>query len=268
MIRLQEILPIGEPNAFKLHFGRYNGQHEPLDEWVRDHEKWVGWQEYRPSRDDFNRPHIFSVMNFHPEPGVWLFGGVFDVVERLPDRYIVSLSPLGQNMIGRLKIHHPYYDRATRVRFENHYGEMQVSEILREPYGGRSFPGFDAIDLSFDELETLVLKNRLDWRQALISAKGVYLITDTLTHKRYVGSAYGEQGIWSRWMGYVQSGHGGNAELRLLVPEANLDYCRANFRFALLEYHLPRALDDYIIKRENYWKSVLVTRGAFGLNRN
>lgn len=55
-------------------------------------------------------------------------------------------------------------------------------------------------------------------------------------------------------MGCVQSGHGGNAELRLLVPEANLDYCQANFRFALLNYHLPRALDDYIIKRENYWK--------------
>lgn len=32
----------------------------------------------------------------------------------------------------------------------------------------------------------------------IISAKGVYLITDTLTHKRHVGSAYGEQVIWSR----------------------------------------------------------------------
>ncbi|AWX92359.1 hypothetical protein DPM13_01420 [Paracoccus mutanolyticus] len=46
----------------------------------------------------------------------------------------------------------------------------------------------DDIDLSFAELEALVSNSRPDWKAALESIKGIYLITDTRTGKRYVGS--------------------------------------------------------------------------------
>ena len=111
-------------------------------------------------------------------------------------------------------------DRNTRPKFEKHYGKLEVAEILREPYSGRVFPGYENIDLTFSELETLVLRGRPDWKQALELAKGIYLITDTKTEKRYIGSAYGNVGIWSRWSNYVVTGHGGNVELRALVPAA------------------------------------------------
>ena len=52
---------------------------------------------------------------------------------------------------------------AARVNFENHYQNFEVQEILREPYSGRAFPGFEDIDLSFEELETLVRNDRPDW---------------------------------------------------------------------------------------------------------
>jgi len=98
--------------------------------------------------------------------------------------------------------------------------------------------------------------------------KGVYLITDTKTDKRYVGSASGDAGIWSRWCAYVETGHGGNVGLRALVNTPDLKYCRANFRFALLEHRPFRAADEIIIARENFWKQLLLTRGEQGLNRN
>ena len=88
-----------------------------------------------------------------------------------------------------------------------------MQEILREPYSGRSFPGYEDVDLSFAELETMVRNDRPDWKGALESVKGVYLITDTKAEKRYVGSAYGDQGVWSRWREYIENGHGGNVEL-------------------------------------------------------
>ena len=69
--------------------------------------------------------------------------------------------------------------RTTRANFENHFADFEVQEILREPYTGRPFPGYEDIDLSFDELETLVRNNRPDWKAALENAKGIYLITDT-----------------------------------------------------------------------------------------
>ena len=270
-ILLKDFWKIANVKDYKVHFARFNGGEQPLDAWVSDRSKWVGWQEHRPRSNAFSRPYIFSLMNFHPDGDKsWLFGGVFRVVGRHADRYEVELTDQGEPYIGRLKLRSDYTNRATRVNFENHYAQgypLQVAALLDEPYSGQIFPGYEDIDLSFAELETLMRNERPDWKAALQNAKGVYLITDTSsrTPTRYVGSAYGEDGIWSRWRDYVETGHGGNAELKDLVGD--LDYCRANFRFALLEYLPSRTEDDTVIARETHWKNVLLTR-EHGLNQN
>ena len=267
-IYLKDIWPIDDPENYKRHFARWNGHSQPLEVWARDWDEWQGWQEYRPGRDDFNRPVIFSLIQFYHETDVWLFGGVFRVLARHADRYEVEFADRGESFLGRLKLRSPYRNRTTRVNFENHYAELEVQEILREPYSGRVFPGFEDIDLSFEELETLVRNERTDWKSALKSVKGIYLITDTNTGKRYVGSAYGGTGIWSRWCSYVATGHGGNVELEALIADPNLEYCRQSFRFALLETRPALTSDEVIIAREGFWKQILLTRGEQGLNRN
>jgi hypothetical protein len=85
------------------------------------------------------------VDEFYHEVDAWLFGGVFRVLARHADRYEVELTGEGAGFIGRLKLRSPYRERATRVDFENHYGAFEVQEILREPYSGRAFPGFEDI---------------------------------------------------------------------------------------------------------------------------
>jgi len=267
-ILLRDIWPIASPKRYKCHFARWNGEHQPLEVWARDKVEWQGWQEYRSARDDFNRPYVFSLIKFYHEVDIWLFGGVFRVLKRHEDRYDMELTDEGSGFLGRLKLRSSYRNRTTRVNFENHYPEFEVQEILREPYSGRAFPGYEDIDLSFEELEALVRNDRPDWKGALESVKGIYLITDITTGKRYVGSAYADQGIWSRWCSYIASGHGGNVELRELAADPNLDYCRKSFRFALLEYRPSRAPDETIIGREDFWKRILLTRGDQGLNRN
>lgn len=268
MIKLSEIWPISNPADYKLHFARWNEINQPLEVFVRDRSEWQAWQEYWPGRDDFNRPRIFALMQFYHETDTWLFGGIYDVIGRQSDRYDVRLSAAGSGFIGRLKLRSSYKSRTTRVNFENHYSELEVAEILREPYAGRSFPGYEDIDLSFEELEAIVRNERPDWKAALESMKGIYLITDISSGKRYVGSAYGEAGIWSRWTAYVFSGHGGNVELRALVTDPTLQYCRQNFRFALLEHRPRTTADELVIAREGHWKRILFTRGEDGLNRN
>lgn len=266
-VKLKDIWPIENVGDYKVHFGRYNGHNEPLDEWLVDRYNWVYWQEYFPGRNEFSRDFIFSLMNFYSEKDVWLFGGIFRVLARHEDRYKVELTDHGEAFIGRLKIRSSFRGRSTRVNFENHYDDFEVSEILRDPYSGRTFPGYESIDLPFTELSTLVQNDRPDWKSALENVKGVYLITDTSTGKRYVGSAYGDQGIWSRWEAYVRSGHGWNKELQELVGD-KLDYAQENFKFTLLEYRPAPTPDDTVIYRENYWKEVLLTRGKYGLNQN
>lgn len=267
-ILLRDIWPIAKPENYKLHFARWNGENQPLEVWVRDQREWQGWQEHRPTRDDFNRPFILSLAQFYHEPDIWLFGGVFRVLQRHANRYEVELTGDGAGFLGRLKLRSSYRERATRVKLENHYPGLEVQEVLREPYSGRPFPGFEDVDLSFEELEALVRHSRVDWKGALSSVKGVYLVSDVVTGKRYVGSAYGSQGIWSRWSNYVNTGHGGNAELRVLVSAPTLEYCRRSFRFALLEVRPGPTPDEVILARETFWKRILLSRGEHGLNRN
>jgi hypothetical protein len=55
------------------------------------------------------------------------------------------------------------------------------------------------------------------------------------------------------------TGHGGNVELRPLLGLEGLDYWRANLRFALLEHRSFRTPDELILRREEFWKQLLLT---------
>ena len=59
-----------------------------------------------------------------------------------------------------------------------------------------------------------------------------------------------------------------NVELKALVADPSLEYCRESFRFAFLESWPNRTADEAVIVRESFWKRILLTRGEQGLNRN
>lgn len=117
-------------------------------------------------------------------------------------------------------------------------------------------------------LETIIGNERMDWKSALQNVKGVYVIADKKTGKKYVGSAYGEKGIWARWSTYMQTGHGSNIELKDLVQGGGRNYARDNFRITLIECWPFKTDDSAIISRENFWKEALLTRGKHGYNKN
>lgn len=114
-ILLRDIWPITSPKSYKCHFARWNGKHQPLEVWARDKLEWQGWQEYLPARDDFNRPYVFSLIQFYHEADVWLFGSVFRILHRHEDRYEVELTDEGSGFLGRLKLRSSYRNRTTRA---------------------------------------------------------------------------------------------------------------------------------------------------------
>src|SRR5664279_3093314 len=133
-IMLKEVFPLENLSDYKVHFAKWNQTSQPLDVFTKDRQEWQGWQEYRPARDDFNRPLIFALASFYHEPAMWLFGGIFKVLNRHADRYEVKLTNIGAGFIGRLKLRSPYNFRAVRVNMESQYDNFEVAEILREPY--------------------------------------------------------------------------------------------------------------------------------------
>jgi hypothetical protein len=122
------------------------------------------------------------------------------------------------------------------------------------------FPGFDRLILSHAELQAVMREHRYaPWRTALSSVAGIYLITNTVNGRHYVGKADGEESIRQRWSTYATNGHGGNVELRSLDP--------AHFRFSVLRVFDPTTPTSDINAAESHFKKALDSI-AHGLNRN
>lgn len=265
-----------EMTKYKVHLAAYNGYEQPLDVFARDREEWKFWNEWRGGKDDFNREYILGLIPDYHKTDKYVFGGIFKVIERYDNwqetevGYKVELTNQFESLIGRLVVGFSRYQglRGRAFLLENFMDSMSIAEILENPYEGEDFPGYDNVRIDFSSLELLVQNQKTDWRVALENVKGIYLIVDKFNGKKYVGSAYGDSGIWSRWCTYINTGHGYNDELVELIEKNGIDYARKYFQFAILELRSMKTDDDTIINRESFWKEVLLTRGSFGYNKN
>ena len=269
MITMQDVIRVDNPNRYKLHLACSNGEVHPLDVFVVDHNEWLGWNKWKGDRNDWTREFVFSLMEFYPRKDSWLFGGVFRVIEQYEDRYVLEEMEDYKKFIGRviLSFHRYQGMRGRAFRLEKYIEEFTVAEILPSVYSGERFPGFENISHDFHILEAVFRSERSDWMAALSNIKGVYVITDKENGKQYVGSAYGDMGIWSRWACYIGTGHGRNDELTKLINEKSIEYARNNFRISLLEIMKEAATDEEVRERESFWKGVFLSR-EHGYNRN
>lgn len=137
LIMLSQIFPIENIDNYSVHFAQFNGEVEPLNEWVADSENLKRWNESKPGRGGwFGGDHIFTLMKFYPEAeDIWLFGGVFEIISRQVNSREVRLTEQGECFIGRLKLRLSHYlGRPIRPRLKTYYDDFEVSEILHEPY--------------------------------------------------------------------------------------------------------------------------------------
>ncbi|MFA5904759.1 MAG: GIY-YIG nuclease family protein [Desulfobacula sp.] len=271
-IPVTQIIRIDESNQYKFHAARWNGDDQPLDVYVRDKKEWFNWNTWRNKKDEFSRKYIFSLIDFYPESDMWLFGGIYEVLKRndIPNSHSYEIKELSQysGYVGRLKIRLKKPSRGRAFYLEHHLNTMAVSEMLKQPYSGEVFPGYENINHDFKKLAPIFKNENSDWKAALANIKGVYVITNKSNGMKYVGSAYGDSGIWSRWNCYIGTGHGWNDELTKLIKQEGYEYARDYFRISLLEYRPMKADDKVIIEREGFWKEVFLSRGKFGYNKN
>lgn len=272
-IKLKDILKIEDERRYKVHLATWNGKNQPLDVFVRDKEEWKHWNTHsRSGKNKFSRKYILTLISFYHETDTWLFGGVFEVTGRTGEKtghiYEVVLTDQFKPFIGRLKIEWKRYGQQNARNLEVLVGDFVVAEILKEPYTGEKFPGYEDISVGFASLRNIIHSEKPDWKAALENVKGVYLITDGKNGKKYVGAAYGEQGIWARWSCYAGTGgHGYTDELTKLIKEKDEKYALENFTFSLLEYRPMKTDDQNVIDRETFWKKALLSR-EFGYNKN
>ena len=281
MITLHELIGISEDDFcnYKVHFaiGR-DKRKEPYNTFLIGDFKV--FQE-RQTEKNWSRKYILSLIYY--EKDIWMFGGVYRVlpIEPVPIendqgwkgwKYETEQLELASEYIGRAFFKFKKEFRASYPTLELNpkngepIAKMQLSHILDKRITLTDFLGFDQVNIDYKTLKHIVSDSIASWKAALSNVKGIYLIVDTFSGKQYVGSAYGDECIWQRWVNYAKNGHGGNVELKKLLKKNGEDY-KYNFKYSILEVCNLNLGNEYIINRETHWKEVLLTR-KFGLNKN
>ncbi len=256
------------PKKSKIHLAGWTGEEDPLAEYYAG--KFNEWQGYQ-SKKNFNRKYVIALISLK-EGNRWLFAGVHEEKGfkkrkgKKYSKYDLVEDERCSEMSGRIVVSFTRSGRQSYLIGENWSDQITVGGILPERLTIGEFPGFKSVNLKKSELDLIVLQSLDSWRTVLSNVAGVYLISDTKTGKLYVGSAYGEKGIWQRWSEYSANGHGGDVELKKLLKSEGKE--RSNdFHYAILEIADTHASEKDIRARESHWKEILLSR-THGLNAN
>jgi hypothetical protein len=157
---------------------------------------------------------------------------------------------------GKLTVGWPGPERSWWRWAHKPKNEMPILAVIEESALDATMPEWDAIEFSWEQLGVLPTR----WKSRLEEWRGIYYIFDTSDRKGYVGSAYGKNNIYGRWINYAASGHGGNRLLRQRNPR--------NFHFTILQRVSPDMEPTDVVRLETSWKQRLHTRKPNGLNDN
>ena len=266
-IALKEILKLKDLKNVKIRFVVPDSETDPLDLFKNDDQgTLLKWQYHNSKKKAFREGQVtIGFVRIDQSGDRWLLFHVGKVTRDLDRRgeagYEWEVLEEYRKYFGRLIIKFKNSSQNMIRWADTVLDECEVLEILPHVFDHDIFPGYDRVNLSWQELKRVISKE--GWKAALENQNGVYLITDSKTGKMYVGAAYGESGIWGRWQSYIETGHGGNVELKNLDP----DYIRQNFRYSILDIFKSTIDEKLVRERESWWKSVLLTR-EFGFNGN
>lgn len=263
------------------------GEESCIDAWLKSDRnnrdvKFTFWSHYGKQKNFREGNIVFGFARLNGYTNRYLLITVSKITH-VPKNDYCSYDPLSEydGFLGRLIIEVEKGNAFARYVFNlsRYIGQCKVIQILQAEYGTTPFPGFGSSSFDFS-----TLKRNIDydeWKYPLSSVNGVYMIFDSSNGKKYIGSAYGSQGIYGRWKAYLENGfdeseeesgiYYPNKQLKQIVnhPEKGMDYIRNNFIYTIIEV-LPFNTDkDQVIQREQYWKKVMHTiNSPFGYNSN
>ena len=150
----------------------------------------------------------------------------------------------------------------------NTYGSVMNKEVVKlfpENFV-KDFPGLMNVKLTYSELERIIKNpdSNQDWYESLTRLQAVYLILDLKTRLQYVGTTYGENGLWQRWESYIQTGGTGGNKALFALKEKDKEF-QQNLQFSILEVLSKTSDQKYCTNKESLWMEKLGTR-TLGLN--
>jgi hypothetical protein len=267
MILLNDILKFSgkELKNTKIRFNKSNNDFDPIELFKGNNKRLYDGHFWNYSKNKSFKEGQIAIGFIRLGNDKWLLFDISIITKDLNKfndvGYEYEIIAKYEKYFGRLIIEFKNKSQNLIRKAESVINECKVYEIISDTFEDDYFPGYDNVNLSWNKLKNVLEKK--DWKAALENQKGVYLITDINTGKRYVGSAYGEDMIFGRWKNYVETCHGGNKDLK----ELDKEYIKSHFRYSILETYKSTTDDKLIIGREHYWMKILLTKDKrFGYN--
>ena len=268
-IKLNDILQLGNLDNVKIRFNLMFAQNwNPIELFKNgDTSTMIEGQYWNYNKNkSFKEGQItLGLVKIKSNEDYWLLFHIGQVTKDLNNLngfgYEYQDLPQYQKYVGRLIIKYKNKAQTMIRKAESVIDDCYISQILPDTFDNDLFPGYEKVSISWNEMSRVIEKE--NWKTALQNQKGIYLITDVINGKMYVGSAYGENMILGRWRAYVMNGHGGNVGIKKL----SFEYIKQNFRYSILDIYKSTTDDQTIINRESWWKDVLQSR-QFGYNEN
>lgn len=267
-IKLNDILQIENISNVKIRFNlMFGGNWNPIETFKNNEtEALLGGHYSNYKNKSFKEGQItIGLIRIKSNENLWLLFHIGKITRDLHksgnDAYDYETLHQYEKYFGRLIVDFKNSSQNMIRNAVSVIDQCEVAQILPDVFNNDIFPGYDKVNISWSELSRVLEKET--WKTALQNQKGVYLITDKSNGKLYIGSAYGDEMILTRWRFYLKTHHGNNADLRMLSPE----HIRENFQFSILDIYKSTTDQQVIIDREKWWKRVFLSR-EFGYNRN
>lgn len=268
-IKLNDILNLDNLSNVKIRFNlMFNGNWNPIEMFKNNEmDTILGGHYWNYDKKKSYREGQITVglIRIKSTENLWLLFHIGKITKDLNIQNGVGyeFEELGEykKYFGRIIVRFKNKSQNMVRKAESVIEDCDIAQILPDVFDNDIFPGYDKVNISWDELSRVITKD--NWKTALRNQKGVYLITDTSNGKMYVGSAYGEEMILNRWKSYVKTGNGGNKELKQL----EFQHIKDNFRYSILDIFKSTTDEKIIIERESWWKETLLSR-KFGYNAN
>lgn len=242
-----------------------------------NYEEWIrmnSWKSKQANNNYVDAEYVLSFAQYYLY-GVeyFVFGGLYKIEKKIPEvfddvGYDLTLQEDYEEYIGRLiiKLKKPIGRDIYNKPYENVQRDFdpEIYEIKSDKKVAE-FKGYDKVKLPFWKFKYIFENNDIEWKKALEKVKAVYVITDMETGELYIGSAYGNEGLWERWQKYAQNLTGGNKKLESIKKDKGDEYIINNFQFSIIEIFDTKTNDNYVIEREEFWKQVFNTYDC-GLN--
>lgn len=292
IFRFNELLSQSEYKGYriKLRFNKNWDDYSFVDDYISGSEDFLPWILSNGSdKKSRNRRNEIQFQFIEVEYHKWLFVGAYLIKET--NSQIKQVTYGNHHVKFALAERLEEYDKFIEKVLVNHTNTGQswfyvnpkiIESVVVESVNSISyfnqtshFPGYENISFSYQELK----KNwsNSSWRQYLSAVYAVYVITDVKTGKLYVGSAYGDNGVYGRWSTYLSKGYDKsemeenrypNKRLCEIVEKYGISYIKKYFQYSLLEIFPKNDVGKQkALQRERYWKKLLKSK-EHGYNAN